>query len=226
MISEPDFAVAFPGRDMPSKSELWYADIGTGTLMRLANANKGLAPGDSLSNYYPTVLPVSVGGYNWVFWTSMRDFGHRNLSAPVDALVSDALLGSTSASGAFRKRIWVSAIKVTPTGELGGAITQDPSFPGFYLEGQTSTGNTRAFATLNPCKASGGECTSGLDCCTGFCNIKENAAVGMCTDKVECSKTLEKCETDADCCPPGPNQPKNTCMPGASGKICNFIVLE
>ena len=43
LISEPDFAVAFPGRDMPSKSELWYADVGAGTLMRMANANKEAA---------------------------------------------------------------------------------------------------------------------------------------------------------------------------------------
>lgn len=222
LISEPDFAVAFPGRDKASQSELWYADLPTGTLMRLTNANKGLAPGDSLVNYYPTVLPVQVGGLFWVFWTSTRDFGHHNISAPPEAIATDVLFGSSSSSEAFRKRIWVSAIRPTPTGELSGPIMSDPSFPGFYLEGQSETGNTRAFAALNPCKAVGNSCTSGLDCCTGFCNLKEGAATGMCVEKTSCAKTNEKCTKDADCCPPTGKEPANSCI----GGYCGFIELQ
>lgn len=222
LISEPDFAVAFPGRDKASQSELWYADLPTGTLLRLDKANKGLKSGDTLVNYYPTVLPVQVGGYFWVFWTSTRDFGHRNISAPPEAVATDILFGSSSSSEAFRKRIWVSAIRPTSTGELGGPITTDPSFPGFYLEGQSDTGNTRAFAALNPCKAVGNTCTSGLDCCTGFCNLKEGAASGMCVEKTSCAKTNEKCTRDADCCPPTGKEPANSCI----GGYCGFIELQ
>jgi hypothetical protein len=167
------------------------------------------------------VLPVQVGGYFWVFWTSTRDFGHRNLSAPVDAVATDVLFGSSTSSEAFRKRIWVAAIRPTSTGELGGPISADPSFPGFYLEGQSETGNTRAFAALNPCKAVGNTCTSGLDCCTGFCNLKEGAASGMCVEKTSCAKTNERCAKDADCCPPTGKEPANSCI----GGFCGFIEL-
>lgn len=222
LVSEPDFAVAFPGRDQASKSELWYVDLPSGKMMRMANANKGLKDGDAIANYYPTVLPVAVGGYFWVFWTSTRDFGHRNLDAPATAVASDVIFGSSSASQAFRKRIWVGAIRQSPGGELAGGIDSDPSTPGFYLEGQSETGNTRGFAALNPCMPSGSECTSGLDCCTGYCNVMDGAATGQCGEKISCAKTNEKCSTDSDCCPPAEGQPQNMCI----GGFCNFIVLN
>ena len=57
----------------------------------------------------------------------------------------------------------------------GRRTSSDTSSPGFYLEGQTDSGNVRAFATLNPCQARRTDCTSGLDCCTGFCNIPNGA---------------------------------------------------
>jgi hypothetical protein len=190
--------------------------------MRMANANKGLKPGDSLANYYPTVLPVQVGGYFWVFWTSTRDFGHRDLSAPPDAVATDILFGSFTASEAFRKRIWVAAIRPSAGGELSGSIDTDPSFPGFYLEGQSETGNTRAFATLNPCKAVGNGCASGLDCCTGFCSIQPGAPEGMCSEKTSCAKTNEKCAGDSDCCPASSDEPQNVCI----GGFCGFLILN
>jgi hypothetical protein len=217
MVSEPDFTVAFPGRDRASKSELWYVDVASRKMFKLEKANSGLAPGDSLANYYPTVLPVQVGGYFWVFWTATRDFGHRPLTPPAEAFINEAF-GSTSATEAFRKRIWVAAIRAVGGSELGGSIDADPSFPGFYLEGQSETGNTRAFATLNPCKPTGNECTSGLDCCTGFCSIQPGAASGSCIEKVECAKTNERCGDGVPCCPPsGPNEIANSCIGGYCG---------
>jgi hypothetical protein len=123
---------------------------------------------------------------------------------------------------ATKKRIWVSAIRASGTGtELGSSIGADPSLPGFYLEGQSETGNTRAFAALNPCRKTGNDCASGLDCCTGYCDIKAGAEKGKCVEEVKCAKTNERCKTTADCCPPGPGEPANQCL----GGYCGFIVL-
>lgn len=217
MVNEPDFMSAFPGRDKVAKSELWYVDVSSLDSVRLDNANKGLRPEDGLSNYYPTVLPVQVGGYFWLFWTSTRDFGHRQLTG------TGSLLPGQSAQEAFRKRIWVSAIKPRGTrAELNEGELTDLSSPPFYLEGQGETGNTRAFAALNPCKPTGNECTSGLDCCTGFCNITPGQATGQCVETVSCAKANERCETDANCCPAAPGQQPNICI----GGYCGFLLLQ
>jgi hypothetical protein len=225
LISEPDFAVAFPGRDTPSKSELWYANIDDPAHLvqfRMDAANTALPGEDTLSNYYPTVLPVQVGGYYWVFWTTMRKWGHRTIEAAPGAIV-DQLLSSEAAAQAVKKRIWVSAIRASGNAaELSSGITKDPSFPGFYLEGQSDTGNTRAFATLNPCRATGNDCQSGLDCCTGYCDVKPGADKGMCVAEVKCAKTNERCKADKDCCPPAMGEPANSCI----GGYCGFVVLN
>lgn len=222
LISEPDFAVAFPGRATPAKSELWYVNVDdpqNPVQFRMENANRARAGEDTLNNYYPTVLPVQVGGYFWVFWTSMRSWGHRR----TDEAGIGGIIGDPSAVQAVKKRIWVSAVRASSTGaELAGGITADPSFPGFYLEGQSATGNTRAFAALNPCKATGNECQSGLDCCAGYCDIQSGADKGVCVNEVKCAKTNEKCSKDSDCCPPTGNEPQNTCIAG----YCGFIVLN
>jgi hypothetical protein len=201
LISEPDFAVAFPGRNTPSKSELWYVDVGTGTTVRLDKANTGLEPGDSLANYYPTVLPIPVGGYFWMFWTSTRKYGHHSTEAPPGAAVVGEALYGPSAREAFKKRLWVSAIVPPAGGEFTGGPLTDPSRPGFYLDGQSATGNTRAFAALNPCKATGNDCRNGFDCCTGLCNWNDATKTGQCVDTLACSKEGDKCTTDASCCP-------------------------
>ncbi|MDH5670515.1 MAG: hypothetical protein OEZ06_00090 [Myxococcales bacterium] len=221
MISDPDFAQAFPGRDVPSKSELWYVDIETQEIVRLDRANTGRQPLDLTANHYPTVMPVAVGGYFWVFWTAVRDYGHKVAGQDPNALPNAYL-------DAVKKRIWVAAIK--PRIPQGGEIVAepapltDPSFPGFYLDGQSASGNVRAFAALNPCLPDLAECASGLDCCCGFCTVLDGAPKGQCCLEIpECAKTNEKCETDADCCPPeSPDEPQNKCL----GGFCGFIALE
>lgn len=244
LISEPDFAVAFPGRATASKSELWYVNVDNAQKplqFRMDNANKALPGEDVLNNYYPTVLPVQVGGYYWVFWTSMRSWGHRKIGGEgggmqggmpgggalggLGGLLGGIIpgVGDPSAQAAVKKRIWVSAIRASSNeSELQGSIMADPSMPGFYLEGQSETGNTRAFAALNPCRKTGNDCASGLDCCTGYCDIKAGAMAGKCVEEVKCAKTNEKCKTSADCCPPGPGEVQNQCL----GGFCGFIVLE
>jgi hypothetical protein len=222
LISEPDFTNAFPGRDLGSLSELWYIDLDTMETVRLDNANRGRFPADALANYYPTVMPVALGGYFWVFWTTVRDYGHKLAGRGTDGDLPVAGLE------AVKKRIWVSAIRAKAMGddevmETPGPLT-DPSAPGFYLAGQSESGNVRGFAALSPCLEVGATCGSGLDCCCGFCNGAQGGATGTCScDPPMCSKLNEKCKTDADCCPAeGPDEDTPSCL----GGFCGFVVVD
>jgi hypothetical protein len=220
MVSEPDFMLGFPGREKAAKSELWYVDVASGKSVRLDRANKGMADGDSLANYYPTVLPVSIGGYYWVFWTSTRNWGHREFGGSIDQLVTNPF-GGTATLEAFRKRIWVTALRAPMAGVEGASEeVEDLSAPAFYLEGQANTGNVRAFAALNPCRAAGKDCTSGLDCCTGYCDIEKGAEKGQCTEvPPPCAKQNERCAKDSDCCAPESDaDPELSCL----GNFCGF----
>jgi len=223
MVSEPDFMSAFPGRDTPAKSELWYVDVISKERVRLEVANTGLAEEDSLANYYPTMLPVQVGGYYWLFWTTTRPWGHREVAQTMSMNPADllgGLLGTNTASkqNANKKRIWVSAIKPRQSNEAGLESFADTSSPGFYLEGQANSGNVRAFATLNPCQQEGTDCTSGLDCCTGFCKIPDGADKGSCVPEKTCSDVNERCKEDSDCCPAPEGSQQRQCI----GDYCGF----
>jgi hypothetical protein len=128
---------------------------------------------DQHVSYYPTVSPVAAGGYFWVFFTSRRTYGNVMVRPEADPK---------------NKKIWVAALDIA-----SGAA--DPSHPAFYLPGQElESGNIRAFATLTPCHADGDSCTSGIDCCTGFC------VEGKCGTPVGCANLEDKCEKNEDCC--------------------------
>jgi hypothetical protein len=219
MISEPDFMVAMPGRDAPALSELWYIDVQSKQKLRLDVANDSGGDEWNQRNYYPTMLPVQVGGYYWVFWTSTRPWGHRDLSTSLVQAGSN-WFGGGAVIEAARKRIWVSAIKPRAVTEAGLEDLADTSSPAFYLEGQEASGNVRVFATLNPCKDNGGECSSGLDCCTGFCNIEKGAEKGSCVPPKTCSDLNEKCKVDTDCCPAPEGEQERLCI----GDYCGFQI--
>jgi hypothetical protein len=219
MTSEPDFTFAFPGRDKPALGELWYVDLETLEVVRLDAANKGLKDVDLRSNYYPTVMPVAVGGYFWVFWTAVRDYGQKVMG------LDPSGAPMVAAAEAIKKRIWGAAIKPkTPTVENADLTLVDPSFPGFYVEGQSESGNVRAFAALNPCAANGATCTSGLDCCCGYCTQTDPTIAGACTCEIPmCAKLNEKCTKDSDCCPPATkSDPQLSCL----GGFCGFLMLN
>lgn len=219
MTSEPDFANSFPGRTNPAKADLWYVDVETKQTVRLDAANDSHDPQKTLIDFYPTVMPIQVGGYFWLFWTSRRDFEMSSPYAGGNMYYTPPPEDPNGMPDPNRKRIWVSAISPkNDAGDVMAAALADPSHPGFYLPGQSETGNIRAFATLNPCRASGDSCVSGLDCCDGFC------AGGLCTEvKPMCSTTNEKCAVDADCCAPtAPDVPTNTCI----GGFCGFVTAR
>jgi hypothetical protein len=155
-------------------------------------------------NYEPTVLPVPVGGFYWVLFTSRRAYGNTLSPGGTDG-GDDAWTGTVTASNgepiSFRKKIWVAAIDLDYSGKV------DPSHPAFYLPGQElEAGNMRAFAALEPCKDDGQSCESGAECCGGFCretgkDDDGNPILECVPPPVnECSQEDESCETASDCC--------------------------
>jgi Tol biopolymer transport system component len=157
-----------------------------------ADANKTYLPfgmEELHQTYYPTVSPVSAGGYFWVFFDSVRHYGNQ---------------------GAHRQ-LWGVALTVASVTELTtGEYTRDPSFPAFYLTGQElGVANHRAFTALDPCRADGAKCETGIDCCNGFCT---NGICGR--DMPRCSQSNEACKTSADCC-----NKVDSCVGGFCGVI-------
>jgi hypothetical protein len=155
-------------------------------------------------NYEPSVLPVPVGGYYWVLFTSRRTYGNvlaPGGSEPRGDDIWGIPQGTEAESPSPRKKIWVAAIDL----EHGGAV--DPSHPAFYLPGQElESGNMRAFAALEPCKKKGKSCESAAECCDGFCREtsrdESGAPVLQCATPPDnaCSNIDEACKKASDCC--------------------------
>ena len=171
---------------------LMIVDLASGMVTPLDAANgytggKSYLPAgemrDNNLEFFPTVSPISGGGFAWVLFTSRRTYG--NLWTP-------------TADDPTSKKIWVTAVN------LGLPAGMDPSNPAFLLPGQEiDSGNIRAFAALEPCKEDGQPCMSGADCCKGFCSkIDPKTGIGVCGKTIDhkCSKVDERCTTDADCC--------------------------
>ena len=197
-------------------SELSIIDVDSKTVTVLAKAMGYNAPEDAAKNttylpfgaddlhhsYYPTVSPVASGGYFWVFFDSIRNYGRLGL----------------------QRQLWGAAIDIA----ADGTYTADPSHPAFYVSGQEAgTGNHRAFAALDACHKDGDSCSSGIDCCGGFCYAPAGPLggefvepVGTCSPKMaECSQRDERCLNDADCCAPKGNEAPNSCIAG----FCAYI---
>ncbi len=143
-------------------------------------------------SYEPTVLPVAVGGFYWVVFTSRRAYGNIITS-----------YGDTpDPPAASPKKLWVAAIDIHRT------PGRDPSHPAFYLEGQSlQSGNMRGFWALEPCRQNGNSCESGSECCEGFCRAVANDAgttsyVCVPPPPDTCAEEFEACTTAADCCDP------------------------
>ena len=191
----------FPG----PASDLYIVDLESGTATLLASAMGMNSPQDPTSytpfgdqdlhrHYYPTVSPVAAGGYFWIFFDSIRNYG--NLGAA--------------------RQLWGSAITVSPDGRYAA----DPSHPAFYVTGQEfGTGNHSAFTALDPCRKDGDTCETGIDCCSGFCTdgkcgLPPPPPPGDPPPPPRCSKTDEACTTAADCCNAG-----DLCLNGFCGQV-------
>jgi hypothetical protein len=204
-----------------AKAQIWWSDLATGTAKSLNRLNGLEADGttpylptgannhgdDTVLNYEPTVNPVASGGFIWVIFTSRRLYGNV---ATNDPWLSDPRnYDMTDLSKVTTKKLWVAAI------DLNAPAGSDPSHPAFYLPAQELVaGNARGFWVLDPCRSDGLDCTSGDQCCNGFCQPSANADAGalVCSNKppnATCSMPQEKCTTAADCC-----DKTNTCVNG------------
>jgi hypothetical protein len=159
-------------------------------------------------DYEPNVLPIAVGGYYWVLFTSRRAYGNtigpdgtvKTISPTTNPIAPGAHdpWGDASAPS-WRKKIWIAAIDIDHAGK------PDPSHPAFFLPGQElESANMRAFGALPPCKPDGQSCESGSDCCNGFCRQAAGAnssagAVCVPPPMNTCSLTDEPCDP-AKCC--------------------------
>jgi hypothetical protein len=196
-----------------AKGELWWTNLRTGDAHRLDRVN-GVEDGtaylpksdsnhdaDEQLNYEPTVAPIASGGYAWVVFTSRRLYGNV---ATIDPWFSDPREHDLT-SVPTTKKLWVAAIELdVDTPELDVNVGPDPSHPAFYLPGQELlAGNARGFWVVDPCKAEGASCESGVECCAGYCQEDEDGELTCGRKTDECSEEFDRCDTAADCCDPG-----------------------
>ena len=168
----------------PMASDLYMADLqNPGNEVRL-----GALDGDGYQfaagtrdlslNFEPTMAPVAAGGYFWVVFLSRRTYGNM-------------LTGDRTTE----KQLWVAAINQNPTpGENPSGPPMDPSHAAFRLPGQDIASlNLRGYWALDPCKGNGQGCSSGTECCGGYC------AMGASGDDagVDASATMADAGADA-----------------------------
>ncbi len=189
---------------------------GGGYLPRMASTQHGTVVQnptyyEEVYNYEPAALPVTIGGYSWIAFTSRRLYGNV---ATINPYWSDPRFQDLSAQPTTKK-IWIAAVSPNPTPGT------DPSFPAFYLPGQELlAGNSRAYFSLAACEVPGvasaaNLCQSNLDCC-GALAVPPTAA----------------CQLDP---PPLANPPTSHCVAAGSaacvadgsgctndGQCCNF----
>ena len=157
----------------------------------LANANTGYDPNAATHNYEPKPLPVQVGGYYWVVFTSMRQDAYPTLG--------------------FAKKLWVTAVTV------GGAPGVDPSHPPFTLVNQSIVAaqpSQRAYWALAPCQANGASCQTSDDCCDGSCRPQSASDP---SSPLVCGMPMNMCAQIGDKCQAGNNQ---DCCNAAAGVQC------
>jgi hypothetical protein len=115
----------------PDDGQLYIAPVSGGGAIRLAAIDDPPAASDRNASVEPTFDPTAAGGYSWVVFTSMRDWG--NMGWPV-AAGEDV----TKAEN-FKRRLWVAAVD-TSIGMV------DPSHP---------ASTSRARTTRRTCAVSG-----------------------------------------------------------------------
>jgi hypothetical protein len=153
-----------------------------------ANVKQLAAASNGNQSYNPVFAPLRAGGFFWLVYISRRDYGNEMV-------------------GANRQQLWVTAIDDPPS-------AGDPSHPPFYMRGQEMCGKSEnAYYALDPCKAVGADCLSGVDCCNGQCVKDPNTNKYVCGDPPppgQCSGDGNACKVDADCC----NSPTVACIDG------------
>jgi WD40-like Beta Propeller Repeat len=192
---EPSSSSAPFETDGGNLGDLFFVDVASKTVARLDSVDGYTGAGTTSSylpandpqlSFAPTILPEAVGGYFWVVFTSHRSYGNTLQSmAPGSDGTADEL-----------GQLWVAALDLDPT------AGKDASHPAFYLDGQElEADNLRGFWVLPPCEQEGGACTTGDQCCDGFCRPAGDGGPLECVPPPGgCSNEYELCTTAADCC--------------------------
>ena len=201
-----------------TRAELWWTTIQNPTPVALANLNgKGYLPigpnnhgiggasdpndnldengwDDTTLNYEPTVLPVASGGFAWVVFTSRRMYGNQLTAVPFNSWPSS--YDTNDLTQGTVKKLWVAAI------DLDAPAGTDPSHPAFYVPGQEIVAcNSRGFWVLDPCAQNGTDCTSGDQCCNGYCEpTGQNGALVCGSTTPTCGNEGDVCSTSSVCC--------------------------
>jgi len=148
-------------------------DIATGAITPLDQAS-GVDPEAGQVNFASTALPIAVGGYYWVVFTSNRPYGNTDSISAQDML-------------------WAAALDMSGTG--------DSSHPAFFLDGQSvDTLNRFSQWALDPCQSDGSRCDFGDQCCGGYCRDVDGTAQCLSTPPKTCANEFEKCTKRDDCC--------------------------
>jgi hypothetical protein len=164
-------------------------------------------------NFEPSFAPVAAGGYFWAVFTSRRTYGNTltgqaepcgnanwgtaNVNCGADAnCAADCASVCACTTTTEVKQLWIVAIDQNPTPGV------DPSHAAFHLEGQDETNLAmRGFMSLPPCAQDGQGCTSGTDCCGGYCaNAADGGAPTCRSTPSGCSQDGDKCNVSSDCC--------------------------
>jgi hypothetical protein len=173
--------------DNNAGGDVYVVDVASKTVTRAdlldgyTSTGTYLPANDPGLSFAPTILPEAVGGYFWVVFTSHRSYGN--------------ILPSKD-NGDENGKLWVAALDINPKPGT------DPTHPAFYLDGQESTAdNLRGYWVLSPCQNTGTTCSSGDECCTGFCREVGDAGSYSCvTPPSGCSMEYEKCTSSGQCC--------------------------
>jgi hypothetical protein len=176
-ISVDDALVAFTrstcsyGSNCPQSASLELIPTAGGSPIELVQAEDG-----DTSNRFPNFSPFKEGGYHWMAFFSMRNYGWVTSNI---------------------RQIWVAAV------DDNGTPTTDPSHPPFWLPGQdpTSDNDKAQWATL-PCVDAGFACQGNIDCCSGLLCAPEDGG-SICLPAAQaCGFTGTACQTSATCCAP------------------------
>ncbi len=156
-----------------TRGALWMIAPDGASPVRLDNANFG--PADDArttdDSYRPTFSPFDSGGYFWLLFTTMHDYG--NAPAGVHG----------------QKQVWVTAIRRAPDG------TSDPSEVPYYLAGQEVATILSPQWVPPPCKPNGTSCGTSAECCSLECGPDDVCA----PPTSACRARGESCGGD-DCC--------------------------
>ena len=121
---------------------LWSVDTQAAppTPVALTKLNSGEQATDANKSYQPTMLPVAVGGYRWVVFTSTRPYGNTINLASIQQDFSDTTSYATASytpmtnTSDIQSQLWVAAIDDSPSGgdrsQSSGVLVAEPELLG------------------------------------------------------------------------------------------------